>query len=41
MDGLDRVLGLGTLLLEAFLGFESTAFSGFSLSLNLSGFVAA
>jgi len=31
MDGLDRVLGLSTLLLEAFLGFESTTFSGFGL----------
>src|SRR5437879_10048834 len=31
MDGLNRVLGLSTLLLEAFLGFESTAFSGFGL----------
>jgi hypothetical protein len=29
MDGLDR--GLGTLLLEAFLSFESTVFSGFGL----------
>ena len=31
MDGLNIVLGLSTLLLEAFLGFESTAFSGFGL----------
>src|SRR5437879_8265547 len=31
MDGLDRVLGLSTLLLEAVLGFESTTFSGFGL----------
>src|SRR2546422_10902299 len=31
MDGLDRVLGLSTLLLEAVLGFESTTVSGFGL----------
>jgi hypothetical protein len=31
MDGLDRVLGLRALLLEALLGIESTAFSGFGL----------
>ena len=31
MDGLDRVLGLSALLLEALLGIESTAFSGFGL----------
>ena len=31
MDGLDRVLGLSALLLEALLGLESTAFSGFGL----------
>ena len=31
MDGLDRGLGLGTLLSKAFLGLESTAFSGFGL----------
>jgi hypothetical protein len=31
MDGLDRVLGLSPLLLEAFLGFEPTAWSGFGL----------
>src|SRR2546427_746015 len=36
MDGLDRVLGLSTLLLEAFLGFESTAFSGFGLFVSVS-----
>jgi hypothetical protein len=28
MEGLDIVLGLDALLLEALLGFESTAFSG-------------
>src|SRR6266568_3388109 len=31
MDGLERVLGLGALVLEALLGFESTAFAGFGL----------
>ena len=31
MDGFDIALGLSALLLEAFLGFESTAFSGFGL----------
>lgn len=31
MDGLDRVLGLSALLLEALLSIESTAFSGFGL----------
>ena len=31
MDGFDRVLGLGALLLEAFLGCESAVFSGFGL----------
>src|SRR5947208_102605 len=36
MDGLNRVLGLSTLLLEAFLGFESTAFSGFGLFVGVS-----
>jgi len=36
MDGLDIVLGLSTLLLEAFLGFESTAFSGFGLFVSVS-----
>jgi len=30
-DGLDRVLGLSPLLLEAFLGFEPTVLSGFGL----------
>jgi hypothetical protein len=36
MDGLDIVLGLSTLLLETFLGFESTAFSGFGLFVSVS-----
>src|SRR2546430_7657368 len=36
MDGLKRVLGLSTLLLEAFLGFESTAISGFGLFVSVS-----
>jgi hypothetical protein len=31
MEGFDIVLSLGVLLLETFLGFESTAFSGFGL----------
>jgi len=31
MEGLDRVLGLDALVLEALLGLESTAFSGFGL----------
>jgi hypothetical protein len=31
MDGLDRVLGLSARWLEALLGIESTAFSGFGL----------
>jgi hypothetical protein len=31
MESLNIVLGLGALLLEALLGFESTAFSGFGL----------
>jgi hypothetical protein len=36
MEGLERVLGLSTLLLETFLGFESTAFSGFGLLVSVS-----
>jgi len=36
MDGLDRVLGLSALVLEALLGIESTAFSGFGLFVSVS-----
>jgi hypothetical protein len=36
MEGLDRVLGLSALSLEALLGFESTAFSGFDLFVGVS-----
>jgi len=36
MEGLDIVLGLDALLLEALLGFESTAFSGFGLFVGVS-----
>jgi hypothetical protein len=36
MDGLDITLGLGTLLPDAFLGFESAAFVGFGLFFGVS-----
>ena len=36
MEGLDMVLGLSALLPEAFLGVESTAFSGFDLFVGIS-----
>src|SRR5262249_48762156 len=36
MEGLDRVLGLSALLLEALLGCEATAFSGFDLFVSVS-----
>jgi len=36
MEGLDIVLGLSALLPEALLGFESTAFSGFGLFVEVS-----
>jgi hypothetical protein len=36
MEGFDIELGLGALVLEALLGFESTACSGFGLLLGVS-----
>ena len=36
MDGFDRARGLGLLLADTLLSFESTAFSGFGLFLSVS-----
>jgi hypothetical protein len=36
MNGLDIALGIGTLLSDALLGFESTAFVGFGWFLGVS-----